>query len=314
MHLLHVPVPLISPIHPIAVSEHRRKIALALPANKVMVIVILRPAIERNKPREVPREIIPAMRIQSLQLPHRNPQPERNDMPGRHRGPRERRHPENHNLKPMRIRRSEAHRRRELMVHGMNLLIPPPVVQPPVQPVVPVILHHGVHRELQRDLPERRQRQPEPDPDELHRRKRTQLQRPHHREERPHDHLVAPPCLRRLVMHPGLHLPLLRALHLPHIQQHVRQRRKREDHEQEHDVHAVQLIVTHIVRRAEPYLLPRRQRSGQRALRRGRARERDHLQLFLSPNTHNPSPFWPVSGLFQKRKIAAGAGSRVPGE
>ena len=64
--------------------------------------------------------------------------------------------PEDQDLGPVGIGRRKSNGSMVLMVHAVNLLVTPIVVQKPVDPVIGVILYEKVDQKLRQDLPPRR--------------------------------------------------------------------------------------------------------------------------------------------------------------
>lgn len=111
--------------------------------------------------------IIPAVGLDGLNLAEDDPEPEGDHVARGDGGAGEGGDPEDEDLGPVGVGRGEPDGRRELVVHPVDVLITPLAVQPPVDPVVEVVLHQEVHRQLRHHLPPRRQRQPRPYPDPL---------------------------------------------------------------------------------------------------------------------------------------------------
>lgn len=88
---------------------------------------------------------IPAMRINRLYIPQRNPQPECDHVTRHHGWPKERWNPEDQNLSPMRIRCCISDWSCVFMVNSMNLFISPFVMQKPVDPVIGIILYQKIY-------------------------------------------------------------------------------------------------------------------------------------------------------------------------
>lgn len=148
-----IPIALVRSIYVIAVGEHRSKVALALSANIMVIIMVIRTTIKRNIFCGTPRNIISAVSLNSLYLSQTNPQPERNHVTRSHSGPKKRRYPKYQNLRPVGIRRRKPNGRRVFMVNLMNLLVPPLAMKKPVDPIVCIVLNDKINHQLGNNLP-----------------------------------------------------------------------------------------------------------------------------------------------------------------
>lgn len=97
---------------------------------------------------------LPTVSLNSLNLPQSNPQPEGNHMPRDHCGPEKGWDPEDQNLGPVSIRRRKPNWSGVLMMHLMNLLIPPFAMQKSMDPIVCIVLHDEIHAQLQYNFPQ----------------------------------------------------------------------------------------------------------------------------------------------------------------
>ncbi len=113
-----------------------------------MVVVILRTSVEGDELCGIPGEIVPAVGIDGFQLPQCDPDPECDDVPRHHRRPHERRHSQQDDLCPMCIGSREAHRGHELVMHTVDILVEPTLMQPTMNPIVQVILNNEIHKEM----------------------------------------------------------------------------------------------------------------------------------------------------------------------
>lgn len=111
--------------------------------------------------------MLPAVRINGLNLTQGYPQPKGNNVARDHGRAEKGGNPEDQDLSPVGIGRRESNGSRVLMMNAVNLLVTPTVMQKPVDPIIGVILHQKVHQQLRQDLPPRRQWQPSPDPNHL---------------------------------------------------------------------------------------------------------------------------------------------------
>ena len=96
------------------------------------------------------------MRVNGFNLAQGYPEPEGDNVARNHGRPKKGGNPEDQDLGPVGIGRGESNGRMVLVVDAVNLLVPPIVVQKPVDPVIGVILYEKVHQKLREDLPPRR--------------------------------------------------------------------------------------------------------------------------------------------------------------
>lgn len=125
-------------------------------SNVMMVIMILSTTIKWNIFCDTPRKVIPAVRVNGFNLAQGYPEPEGDNVARNHGRPKKGGNPEDQDLGPVGIGRGESNGRMVLVVDAVNLLVPPIVVQKPVDPVIGVILYEKVHQKLREDLPPRR--------------------------------------------------------------------------------------------------------------------------------------------------------------
>lgn len=97
---------------------------------------------------------LPAVSLNSLNLPQNNPQPEGNNMPRDHGGPQKRRDPEDQNLSPVSVWGGKTDWSGVLMMHLVDFLIPPFAMKTSMDPIVCVILHDEIHPQLQNNFPQ----------------------------------------------------------------------------------------------------------------------------------------------------------------
>lgn len=95
----------------------------------------------KKKTKKSKRAVVPAVSLNSLNLPQPNPHPECNHVTRYHGGSEERRDPEDQNLRPMRIRRRKTDRRSVLVMNLVNFLITPLTVEKSMDPIVCVVFN-----------------------------------------------------------------------------------------------------------------------------------------------------------------------------
>lgn len=115
------------------------------------------------------------MRLHSLPLPQHDPRPQRDDVAPHDRRADERGDPQDEDLERVRVRGRETHRGRELVVLPMDFPVGPLGVEPPVQPVVAVVLDDKESRELERHFGEGGEGDAAVDASNLESEKKTQI-------------------------------------------------------------------------------------------------------------------------------------------
>ena len=96
----------------------------------------------------------PAVGFDGLKLAEGDPDPEGDHVAGGDGRPNEGGDPEEENLRPVRVGSGKADGRGEFVVDVVDLLVPPLAVHQPVDPVVSVVLHQEVHRQLRGCFPQ----------------------------------------------------------------------------------------------------------------------------------------------------------------